>query len=305
MKKKILIIIVCAVLLGGLTEYFGPTLSLPAGDFIKDKGAEEASVETLAPIISAEGAILMNAETGEVIYEKDADKRLYPASTTKIMTTLVALEIMDEINADLDSEVKVDENVVGIEGSSIYLKKGEMLSVEELLYGTMHQSGNDAATCLALSASGDLERFVLAMNERAQKIGCKNTHFMNPSGLTHENHYTSARDLALISREALKNQKFRKIASSKGWPNDDSVVESPKSGRSFRNKNKTINQYDGATGVKIGYTKASGRTLVASAKRNGKELIAVVLNDSNWFNDAYALMDYGFRRIEDDASLYR
>ncbi len=286
----------CLGLFGGFTDYFSPSMWLKADDVIEDESSEVLS-EALAPIISAEGAILMNADTGEVIYEKEADKRLYPASTTKIMTTLITLEAMEEVGAGMDSKVIVPKAAVGIEGTSIYLKEGEEVSMEELLYGAMHKSGNDAATCLGICATGSVEEFVDRMNEKTKTLGCRNTHFQNPSGLTDKNHYTTARDLALISREALKNDKFRAIASSKKWPNESSVIQAPGSGRSFKNKNKTITQYEGATGLKIGYTKAAGRTLAASAKKGNVELIAVVLNDANWFDDAYALLDYGFERL--------
>lgn len=294
MNKKIknLIIMAFAIgLLGGLTEYFSPSIKVDENSFLGQKQSVEASV--LAPIIDAKGAILVNLEDGDVIYEKEADKKLYPASTTKIMTLLVALEIMDEIDATLQSDVVVPADAVGIEGSSIYLENGEIVTVEELLYGTMLQSGNDAAMTLAISLGGNIEKFVLKMNEKARAIGCKNTKFTNPSGLFDEEHYTTARDLAKISREAMKNETFRQIVCTKEWG-------SKETGRRFENKNKTIREYEGATGVKIGYTKKSGRTLVASAKRDKTELLAVVLNDSNWFNDAYAMLDYGFERIEND-----
>lgn len=245
----------------------------------------------LAPVISAKGAILIDVADGRVIYEKSAEEKLAPASTTKIMTALVALEIMEEIDADLNSRIKIPKAAVGIEGSSLYLKENEDVSVEELLYGMMLQSGNDAATATALSLGGSTEAFVERMNDRAREIGCKNTHFTGPSGLYDENHYTTAADLAMIAREAMKNRTFRKIVAAEDWHSKDT-------GRTFSNKNKTIFQYDGATGIKIGYTKASGRTLAASAKRGDRELIAVVLDDPNWFKDAYALLDYGFMREE-------
>ena len=205
------------------------------------------------------------------------------------MTALVALEKLDELGLGMDSEVIIPEEAVGIEGSSIYLKKGERISIEELLYGLMLQSGNDSATALAICVGGSLSSFVSMMNEKAETLGCSGTHFTNPSGLYEENHYTTAADLARIAGEAMKRDDFRKIVSTKDWQNADGS-------RSFHNKNKTVFQYDGATGVKIGFTKASGRTLVASAKRDDKEMIAVVLCDGNWFNDAYALMDYGFQQ---------
>ncbi len=153
----------------------------------------------------------------------------------------------------------------------------------------MLQSGNDSATALAICMGGSLSDFVALMNERAASLDCTGTHFTNPSGLYDENHYTTALDLARIAKAAMEREDFRKIVATKDWQSEDT-------GRSFHNKNKTIFQYEGATGVKIGFTKASGRTLVASAERKGRQLIAVVLNDGNWFEDAYALMDYGFEQ---------
>ncbi len=240
------------------------------------------------PSVAAESAVLID-ESGQILYEKNANAKSYPASTTKIMTALVALEKLDELGLGMDSEVIIPEEAVGIEGSSIYLKKGERISIEELLYGLMLQSGNDSATALAMCVGGSLSSFVSMMNEKAETLGCSGTHFTNPSGLYEENHYTTAADLARIAGEAMKRDDFRKIVSTKDWQNADGS-------RSFHNKNKTVFQYDGATGIKIGFTKASGRTLVASAKRDDKEMIAVVLRDGNWFNDAYALMDYGFQQ---------
>lgn len=283
--KVVLAVCLCIGIIGGLAEYIGPTLRVNE----EETGTEEKAVsaEVRAPVVSAGGAILIDAKDGRVIYEKDADKKLYPASTTKIMTALVALEILDEIGADLDSEVVVPAEAVGAEGSSVYLKAGERLTLRELFYGMMLQSGNDAALAVAICSGGTLENFVEKMNEKAEELGCTSTHFTNPNGLFDEEHYTTARDLAQIGREAMKREDFREIAGAQSWRSEES-------GRTFQNKNKTISQYDGATGIKIGYTKSSGRTLAASAKKGDKELIAVVLNDSNWFNDAYAMLDYGF-----------
>lgn len=253
------------------------------------KTDETRSVATTPlPSVSAESAILIDEE-GKVLYEKNANAKSYPASTTKIMTALVVLETLDELGLGMDSEVIVPEEAVGIEGSSIYLKKGERLTIEELLYGLMLQSGNDSATALAMCVGGSLGDFVGMMNEKAASLGCSGTHFTNPSGLYDENHYTTAADLGRIAGEAMKREDFRKIVAAKDWQNGDGS-------RSFHNKNKTIFQYEGATGIKIGFTKASGRTLVASAKREGRQMIAVILRDGNWFNDAYALMNYGFEQ---------
>lgn len=239
------------------------------------------------PAISAEGAALYNCSTDEFLYCKNGSRRLYPASTTKIMTALITLEILDELELSAESEVRVPAEAEGTEGSSLYLKEGERLSIEELLYGLMLKSGNDSAETLAHVMCGGRDLFIKKMNERAEKIGCDNTAFTNPSGLFDENHYTTAGDLALIAAEAMRREDFRKIVSAKKW-------ESKDDGRVFHNKNKTVFQYDGGDGIKIGFTKKSGRTLVASAERNGTRLIAVVLNDSDWFSDAYKLLDCGF-----------
>lgn len=241
------------------------------------------------PEVSAKQAILIDAESGEVLFEKNADERGYPASTTKIMTAMVTLDLCRQIGADLKTEVKIPKEAVGVEGSSLYLRQGEKKTLEELLYGLMLRSGNDGAAALAKIMGGNQRHFVQLMNEKAEDLKCKDTHFVNPSGLFEVDHYTTARDLATISREAMKNKTFRKIAGAKSWG-------------TYSNKNKTVYQYDGATGIKIGFTEKSGRTLVASAKREGTELICVVLSDSNWFHDAYRLMDYGFemRGIENE-----
>ncbi len=291
-KNKICVVLICGAFLFGALGGLG--ISPREADRMMEKTGVQAETtvglhpEISPPSVSAESAALID-ESGQILYEKNANAKGYPASTTKIMTALVVLEKLDELGLSMDSEVIIPEEAVGIEGSSIYLKKGERISIEELLYGLMLQSGNDSATALAMCVGGSLSSFVSMMNEKAETLGCSGTHFTNPSGLYEENHYTTAADLARIARKAMKRDDFRKIVSTKDWQNADGS-------RSFHNKNKTVFQYDGATGIKIGFTKASGRTLVASAKRDDKEMIAVVLRDGNWFNDAYALMDYGFQQ---------
>lgn len=291
-KNKICVVLICGAFLFGALGGLG--ISPREADRTMEKTGVQAETtvgsqpEISPPSVSA-GSVALIDESGQILYEKNANAKAYPASTTKIMTALVALEKLDELGLGMDSEVIIPEEAVGIEGSSIYLKKGERISIEELLYGLMLQSGNDSATALAMCVGGSLSSFVSMMNEKAETLGCSGTHFTNPSGLYEENHYTTAADLARIAGEAMKRDDFRKIVSTKDWQNADGS-------RSFHNKNKTVFQYDGATGVKIGFTKASGRTLVASAKRDDKEMIAVVLRDGNWFNDAYALMDYGFQQ---------
>ena len=291
-KNKICVVLICgAFLLGalgglGISPWEAGRMMEGAEAQVKTTTASQAEISP--PSVSAESAVLID-ESGQILYEKNANAKGYPASTTKIMTALVVLEKLDELGLGTDSEVIVPEEAVGIEGSSIYLKKGERISIEELLYGLMLQSGNDSAAALAMCVGGSLGNFVSMMNEKAEVLGCSGTHFTNPSGLYDENHYTTASDLAKIAHEAMKREDFRKIVSAKDWQNADGS-------RSFHNKNKTVFQYDGATGIKIGFTKASGRTLAASAERDGRQMIAVVLRDGNWFSDTYALMDYGFKQ---------
>ena len=244
--------------------------------------------------ISAGQAILIDGNTGKVLYEKAADEKAYPASTTKIMTALITLETLEKYDSPLNQKVKIPALAEGVEGSSIYLKSGEEISIEDLLYGLMLVSGNDSAVALAEIIGGSQEKFVEMMNDKASKLHCDNTHFGNPNGLFDENHYTTVRDMAIIAREAMGNETFRKIVSEKDWK-----AERPESTYlTFHNKNKTVNEYEGGNGVKIGYTKSSGRTLVASATRGEKTMIAVVMSAPDWFNDAYRLMDFGFSQTK-------
>lgn len=280
-------------MLGALVQYLGPTLRAGEEE-LKQKPGESINVSVPAPSVSAEGAVLIDADSGRVLYEKNADKRLYPASTTKIMTALIALETLEELGLGTDSKVIIPEEAAGVEGSSLYLKAGEKLTLEELLYGLMLQSGNDSAEAVAICVGGTKEAFVAKMNERARQLGCAGTHFANPSGLYDDDHYTTARDLSVIAAYAMKRADFRELVGAQSW-------KSHETDRSFVNKNKTVFNYEGGNGIKIGFTKKSGRTLVASAQRDGRELIAVVLRDGNWFNDAYALMDYGFKVIEEES----
>ncbi|MCF6462054.1 D-alanyl-D-alanine carboxypeptidase family protein [Clostridium sp. Cult1] len=235
------------------------------------------------PDINAQSAILIDAQSKRVLASYNPHTKLPIASTTKIMTALLALE-----NGELYDKINVDINAVGIEGSSIYLEEGEVITLEDLLYGLMLRSGNDSAVAIAEYLGKNIEDFVKMMNEKAKNIGAEDTNFMNPHGLHHENHYSTAYDLALITAEAMNFEEFNQIVSSKTWKanRDKNNI--------FYNKNKTLWEYKGGDGVKTGYTTKSGRCLVTSATRNGTKLIAVVLNDSNWFDDCYRLMDYGF-----------
>ena len=244
--------------------------------------------------ISAGQAILIDGNSGKVLYEKSADEKAYPASTTKIMTALITIEVLQKHDSPIDQIVEVPAGAEGTEGSSLYLKAGEKISIEDLLYGLMLVSGNDAAVALAEIIGGSEEVFVEMMNEKARELGCRNTNFTNPNGLFDENHYTTARDMAAISFEAMKDPTFRKIVSAENHVSSRENSDYT----NYYNKNKTIFQYEGGTGIKIGYTTDSGRTLVASSTRADDSMICVVMSAPDWFNDAYRLMDYGYTDVK-------
>lgn len=248
-------------------------------------------VDTFGEVgISAGQAILIDGDTGKVLFEKAADEKAYPASTTKIMTALITLETLEKYGSPIEQKVAIPDEAEGVEGSSLYLKAGEKISMEDLLYGLMLVSGNDAAVALADIIGGSQENFVAMMNDKAAELHCDNTHFANPNGLFDENHYTTARDMAVIAREAMKNKTFRKIVATEDWK----AEREESTYLNFHNKNKTISQFEGGNGIKIGYTKSSGRTLVASSQRGERSMIAVVMSAPDWFNDAYRLMEFGF-----------
>ena len=237
----------------------------------------------------AEGArssILIEMETSRVLYENNAHEALPMASTTKIMTALVALE-----NGNLQDMVTCGEHAFGVPGTSIYLSLGEQLTLKQMLYGLMLASGNDAAVAVAEHIGGSVPEFCRMMTARAEEIGCENTVFTTPHGLPAEGHHTTAWDLALITREAMKNPVFREIVSTQRaslpWAGHEYS-------RVLNNKNKLLSTYAGALGVKTGYTKAAGRCLVFAAERNGMTLIGAVLNCPDWFDEAAALLDRGF-----------
>ncbi|HZJ83387.1 MAG TPA: D-alanyl-D-alanine carboxypeptidase family protein [Clostridia bacterium] len=236
--------------------------------------------------VSARAAVLIEVETGRVLYEKNAHEKMPMASTTKIMTAILAIE-----NSNLDDILTISPSASGVEGSSLYLAKGEKLTIEQLLYGLMLRSGNDAATALAEHLGESLEGFSDMMNEKAKEIGAKDTNFMNPHGLHHKDHYTTAYDLALISAYAMKNPSFREIVSTQyykipweGQPWD----------RVLKNKNALLWDYENANGIKTGYTKASRRCLASAAIRNNMQLVSIVLDCQPWFQDSSAILDYGF-----------
>ena len=235
-----------------------------------------------AEALSARKAILMDATTGQVLYEKDADSPSLIASTTKIMTALVVCQQCNVLD-----RVRIPKEAVGIEGSSMYLKEGEVLTVQELLYGLMLRSGNDAAVALAIWCGGTVEGFTELMNDKARLLGLTGTHFENPHGLDSPGHRSTARDLAVLAAYAMQDPIFARTVSAK------TVTAG---GRSLRNHNKLLWQVEGADGVKTGYTKAAGRILVSSATRQGRRLVAVTIDDGDDWADHKKLLEDGFRR---------
>ena len=230
--------------------------------------------------ISAQKAILVDGTTGRVLYEKDAHSRSLIASTTKIMTALIICEQCNVLD-----RVRIPEEAVGIEGSSMYLQKDEILTVQELLYGMMLHSGNDAAVALAIYCGGTVEGFAELMNDKARTLGLTGSHFENPNGLDSPGHYSTAADLATLAGYAMKNPIFAKTVSAKNV----SVGK-----RSLRNHNKLLWMLNGADGVKTGYTRAAGRILVSSAVREHRNLICVTINDGDDWNDHIKLHEDGF-----------
>ncbi|SHK44123.1 D-alanyl-D-alanine carboxypeptidase (penicillin-binding protein 5/6) [Selenomonas ruminantium] len=238
--------------------------------------------------LTARSAIVMDAVTGQVLYERDIDARRYPASTTKMMTLIVALE-----RGKMDDIVTVSKNAEGVEGSTLWLVQGDKIPLSELLAGMMMHSGNDATVAVAEHIAGSVPAFVEMMNEKAAEIGAYNTHFVNPNGLPDDNHYTTAFDLAKIAAYGYSIPHFEEIVSRQEatyeWVKDPA--------KKLRNENQMLWLYRGANGVKTGYTEAAGRCLVSAARRDGMQLVAVVLDSYYMWNDSIALLDYGFRNI--------
>ena len=243
------------------------------------------------PSVSAESAVLLDSASGDVLFSKNSDSRMGMASTTKIMTALVAVE-----NCDIKKKIEISPLAVGIEGSSIYLYAKEQFTIEELLYALLLRSANDAAAAIAIAVGGSIESFAEMMNERAEQMGLKNTHFTNPHGLSDDDHYTSAYDLAIIASCAMKNDVLRKIVSTYKMtiPFEDGTENE----RFLVNHNKMLKLYDGAIGVKTGFTKATGRCLVSAAERDGLLLIAATLNAPDDWNDHTKMLDFGFDSYE-------
>ncbi len=248
-----------------------------------------AAALDIGPQITAKSAIVIDAATGKVLYEKDADSQRYPASTTKIMTLIVALE-----RGNLDDIVTVSKNASQTEGSTLWLEPGEKMKLSDLLYGMMLISGNDATVAVAEHIAGSVDAFARLMTEKAKEIGAKDTSFVNSSGLPDPMHYTTAHDMARITAYGYKNPMFRQIVSTK----EKQLPWADKGyNRQLDNENRMLWLYDGGNGVKTGYTDAAGRCLVSGAERGGIQLISVVLDSTYMWNDSIALLNYGFSKV--------
>ena len=270
MRRFVLLFLILALL----------TCSIPCA------AAPSSEVVSIPPEVSAASHVLMDAGSGTILSEKDADVRRPMASTTKIMTALLALEMLDP-----EYVVTVPQAAVGVEGSSIYLYCGERITVRTLLYALMLSSANDAAVALAIAASGSVEAFATQMNAKAAELGLSDTHFCNPNGLHDDAHYTTARDLARLTAAALANTAFAELVATQRYT---APQDGTKATRLFLNHNRLLRTLDGAIGVKTGFTRAAGRCLVSAAQRDGLTLIAVTLHASDDWRDHTALMEWGF-----------
>lgn len=236
--------------------------------------------------VSASSYILYDPLLNEIYSGSNYDVKRSMASTTKIMTGLLLCE-----NADLDKEITITDDMLKVEGTSIGIRSGDSIKYENLLYGLLLESGNDAANAIAISLCGSFSSFAAMMNKRASEIGMTNTNFVTPSGLDDENHYTTAYDMALLAAAAMKNDVFCKVVSSKTYK---SVYNNQQTVVTYYNHNKLLDVYEGICGIKTGFTKKSGRCLVSACERNGRMLIAVTLNAPDDWNDHKSLYDYGF-----------
>ena len=269
---------------------FLTALIISASVFTFETGAADV------PSVSAKGAILMDSLTGEILYEKNAYTKLPMASTTKIMSAMLALEMCD----NPDEQFVVDSEAIKVEGSSMGLQEGDIVTMRTLVYGMLLPSGNDAANAAAVRISGSVEAFVELMNDRAAELGMSSTHFVTPSGLDDDtdDHYSTAYDMAILTREALKIPEFTEIC---GQYSAKVSFGNPPYERWLTNSNKLLNSCEGVIGVKTGFTDKARRCLVSACERNGSRLICVTLNDPDDWLDHTKLFDYGFEMYEQQA----
>lgn len=246
------------------------------------------SAAAASPGITGEAAVLIDSKNGQVLFEKNAAVRVYPASTTKVMTAIIALE-----SGRVGEMVTIPKEASDVEGSAIGLREGEKISLEDLIYALMLNSGNDSAVAIACHLGGSVTGFVQLMNKKAAELGAVNTHFNNPNGLPEPNHYSTVRDMALITRYAMQNPEFREIVATK----IKTITRSDPNAQTYlENHNKLLWNYQGAIGVKTGYTEEARQCLVSAAVRQGRELIAVVMKSegTDIWSDSTKLLDYGF-----------
>ncbi|OOE10524.1 D-alanyl-D-alanine carboxypeptidase family protein [Fictibacillus arsenicus] len=249
---------------------------------------QEAKAE---PGVSAKAAVLMEQSSGRVLYGRNEHRPMRIASITKIMTAILAIE-----SGKMQDSVTITEHAARTEGSSLYLKPGEKIPLTDLVYGLMLRSGNDSAVAIAEHVGGSLDGFSYLMNQKAEEIGMKHTRFRNPHGLdTHEDHYSTAYDMALLTKYAMNNDMFKDISATKVYRSEQT---GEKWDRVWRNKNKMLKFYENATGGKTGYTKRAKRTLVSTAEKDGMELIAVTLNDPDDWEDHRNMFEWGFHSFQ-------
>lgn len=293
LKKTLLIFGALVFLLAaGVAALALPLVSpcFPAADVPLETGTFPVEFHPGDLAVGAESAILIDGDSGSVLYAKNPDERRGMASTTKIMTAYVILNRLSP-----ETVVEITPEMTGIEGSSLYLKAGEKLTVEELLYGLLLESGNDSAVALAVACDGSVDAFAKRMNETATELGLENTRFANPHGLSAEGHYTTARELAKLTAEALKNETFGEIVATYQTRIPYEGIEG---GRYLTNHNPLLKGYEGMIGVKTGWTTADGKCFVSAAKREGMTLIAVTLGDTGISATHRKLLDYGFEHFE-------
>jgi len=282
-KNKIILIVITFFLILSLTVYADDVL--PDDEYELDMTFETSASQIEDLVLNSGSIIAIESGSGRVLFEKNQDKQILIASTTKIVTAMVAIE-----HGNLEDIVTVSNNAAYTGGSTINLRKGEQLKMIELLYGLMLKSGNDAAVAIAEHISGSEEEFLKLMNAKAQEMGAENTNFATVHGLDHEDHHSTARDMAIITARSLENSTFRKIVST---------AETHITNRHLRNTNDLLFTYQGAIGVKTGYTGGAGRCLVAAAKRDGMEVVVVVLGATDRrarFADSRKLLDAAFEK---------
>jgi len=279
--------VLCLVILVGTVEVGIPE-TFPSASTSSVPAHARSSLQ---PSLVSRAALVVETHSGKLLFAKNPDQRMYPASTTKIMTAILAIE-----SGRLDEKVTIRRTDTYVVPSIIGLIPGETITLRDLVYGLMLRSGNDAARAIARHLAGSQEAFARQMNDRAREMGCRGTHFMNPHGLPHRYHYTTARDLGTMMRHAMELPEFREVVATRAYQSKSSVRK-----RTFNNKNKLLNLYSGTLGGKPGYTRAAQQTLVASAERDGNELVIVCLHSigKSLWSDAINLFDLGFERLEE------